>query len=70
LTNPPHTPIEALERSFRLRVRRHRESWLLPGGFERLAKRLPDTVTRQMKAGDVLPMLTPGGGALGGLPEL
>lgn len=47
------------------------ENWLLPGGFERLAKRLLDKCTLQLKAGDVLRMLTPGGGGLGGgLPDL
>ena len=41
------------------------ENWVLPGGFERLAKRLPDKCTVQLKAGDVLRMLTPGGGGWG-----
>jgi N-methylhydantoinase B/oxoprolinase/acetone carboxylase alpha subunit len=41
------------------------EKWLLPGGFERPAKRLPDKCTIRMKAGDVLRMLTPGGGGWG-----
>ena len=41
------------------------ESWLLPGGFERLAKRLPDKCTFRLKAGDVVRMLTPGGGGWG-----
>jgi N-methylhydantoinase B/oxoprolinase/acetone carboxylase alpha subunit len=41
------------------------ENWLLPGGYERLAKRLPDKCTIRMKAGDVLRMLTPGGGGWG-----
>jgi 5-oxoprolinase (ATP-hydrolysing) len=38
------------------------ENWLLPGGDEARAERLPDERTIQMKAGDVLRMLTPGGG--------
>jgi N-methylhydantoinase B/oxoprolinase/acetone carboxylase alpha subunit len=41
------------------------ENWVLPGGYERLAKRLPDKVTIRLKAGDVLRMLTPGGGGWG-----
>ena len=41
------------------------ENWLLPGGYERLAKRLPDKCTVRLKAGDVLRMLTPGGGGWG-----
>ena len=41
------------------------ENWLLPGGDERLAKRLPDKVTIRLKSGDVLRMLTPGGGGWG-----
>ena len=117
MTNSRNTPIEALERSFPLRVRRYRlregsggaglhpggdgierdlevlvdctlsliterrtsrppgraggaagavgENWLLPGGYERLAKRLPDKCTVPLKRGDVLRMLTPGGGGWG-----
>jgi N-methylhydantoinase B/oxoprolinase/acetone carboxylase alpha subunit len=41
------------------------ENWLLPGGDERRAERLPDKCTIQLKAGDVLRMLTPGGGGWG-----
>jgi N-methylhydantoinase B/oxoprolinase/acetone carboxylase alpha subunit len=41
------------------------ENWVLPGGYERLAKRLPDKCTIRLKAGDVLRMLTPGGGGWG-----
>jgi N-methylhydantoinase B/oxoprolinase/acetone carboxylase alpha subunit len=41
------------------------ENWLLPSGDERLAERLPDKCTIQLKAGDVLRMLTPGGGGWG-----
>ena len=117
MTNTKNTPIEALERSFPLRVLRQRlrrgsggvgagpggegierdlqvltdatctliterrvsqpwglagggpaavgENWLLPGGDEGRAERLPDKCTIQLKAGDVLRMLTPGGGGWG-----
>jgi N-methylhydantoinase B/oxoprolinase/acetone carboxylase alpha subunit len=117
MTNTKNTPIEALERSFPMRVLRYRlrsdsggaghhrggdgierdvevledctvsliterrvsqpwglhgggsgavgENWLLPGGFERLAKRLPDKCTLRLHAGDVVRMLTPGGGGWG-----
>ena len=41
------------------------ENWLLPGGNESRAERLPDKCTIQLKAGDVLRMLTPGGGGWG-----
>jgi len=41
------------------------ENWLLPGGYERLAKRLPDKVTFRVKPGDVIRMRTPGGGGWG-----
>src|SRR5207244_2992903 len=41
------------------------ENWLLPGGDESRARRLPDKVTLRFKAGDVLRMLTPGGGGWG-----
>ena len=41
------------------------ENWLLPGGDESRAERLPDKCTIRMKAGDVLRMLTPGGGGWG-----
>ncbi|MFP5256330.1 MAG: hydantoinase B/oxoprolinase family protein [Acidimicrobiia bacterium] len=118
MTNSKNTPIEALERTFPMRVLRYRlregsggaglhpggegierdlqlleaatvsliterrssaawglqgggpgatgECWLLPGGFERLAKRLPDKCTLEVGAGDVIRMLTPGGGGWGG----
>lgn len=114
LTNTRNTPIEALERSFPLRVLRQRlrsgsggagshaggegierdlqvledctvsliterrvssppglwggspgavgENWLLPGADEGRAQRLADKCTIRMKSGDVLRMLTPGGG--------
>ncbi|HXH56277.1 hydantoinase B/oxoprolinase family protein [Iamia sp.] len=38
------------------------ENWLLPGGDESRIEALPDKCTIQLKAGDVLRMLTPGGG--------
>jgi N-methylhydantoinase B/oxoprolinase/acetone carboxylase alpha subunit len=41
------------------------ENWLLPGGDESQARRLPDKCTIQLRAGDVLRMLTPGGGGWG-----
>jgi N-methylhydantoinase B len=41
------------------------ENWLLPEGDESRAERLPDKCTIQLKAGDVLRMLTPGGGGWG-----
>jgi N-methylhydantoinase B/oxoprolinase/acetone carboxylase alpha subunit len=41
------------------------ENWLLPGGDESRAQRLLDKCTVEMKAGDVLRMLTPGGGGWG-----
>ncbi len=45
------------------------ENWLLPGGDESRAERLHDKCTIQLKAGDVLRMLTPGGGGWGPVPE-
>jgi N-methylhydantoinase B/oxoprolinase/acetone carboxylase alpha subunit len=44
------------------------ENWLLPGGDESSAERLGDKVTLQLKAGDVLRVLTPGGGGWGTPP--
>ncbi|MCB0988651.1 MAG: hydantoinase B/oxoprolinase family protein, partial [Acidimicrobiales bacterium] len=41
------------------------ENWLLPGGDEARARSLPDKCTIQLKVGDVLRMLTPGGGGWG-----
>jgi N-methylhydantoinase B/oxoprolinase/acetone carboxylase alpha subunit len=41
------------------------ENWLLSGGDESRAERLPDKCTIQLKAGDVIRMLTPGGGGWG-----
>ena len=44
------------------------ENWLLPGGDEARAERLPDKCTIQLEAGDVIRMLTPGGGGWGQAP--
>lgn len=41
------------------------ENWLLPAGDEAQAERLPDKCTIQLKRGDVLRVLTPGGGGWG-----
>ncbi len=41
------------------------ENWLVPGGDEARAERLPDKCTVRLAAGDVLRMLTPGGGGWG-----
>ena len=41
------------------------ENWLLPRGDESGAERLPDKCTVRLRAGDVLRMLTPGGGGWG-----
>jgi N-methylhydantoinase B/oxoprolinase/acetone carboxylase alpha subunit len=41
------------------------ENWLLPGGDEDRAEPLPDKCTLRLAAGDVLRMLTPGGGGWG-----
>jgi N-methylhydantoinase B len=117
MTNTKNTPIEALERTFPLRVLRYRlrrdsggagrqpggegierdlqvlagctvsliterrlsrppglwggepgatgENWLLAGGNETAAERLPDKCTVRLRAGDVVRMLTPGGGGWG-----
>jgi N-methylhydantoinase B/oxoprolinase/acetone carboxylase alpha subunit len=117
MTNTQNTPIEALERTYPLRVVRYRlreasggrgfspggdgierdvqalesctasliterrascppglnggepgaagENWLLPAGDEHRAERLPDKCTIQLRAGDVIRMLTPGGGGWG-----
>lgn len=43
------------------------ENWLLRGGDEAAAEPLPDKCTLRLSAGDVLRMLTPGGGGLGRL---
>ena len=44
------------------------ENWLLLGGGETRAERLPDKCTIRLRAGDVLRMLTPGGGGWGTAP--
>jgi N-methylhydantoinase B/oxoprolinase/acetone carboxylase alpha subunit len=41
------------------------ENWLLPAGDEARAQRLPDKCTIRLAAGDVVRMLTPGGGGWG-----
>ena len=41
------------------------ENWLLPGGDEARAARLADKCTVEVQAGDVLRVLTPGGGGWG-----
>jgi N-methylhydantoinase B/oxoprolinase/acetone carboxylase alpha subunit len=44
------------------------ENWLLPGGDESGAQRLPDKCTITVQAGDVIRLLTPGGGGWGSFP--
>jgi N-methylhydantoinase B/oxoprolinase/acetone carboxylase alpha subunit len=41
------------------------ENWLLRGGDDARAERLPDKCTVRLQAGDVLRVLTPGGGGWG-----
>jgi N-methylhydantoinase B/oxoprolinase/acetone carboxylase alpha subunit len=41
------------------------ENWLVPGGHESRAERLGDKVTLSLRVGDVLRVLTPGGGGWG-----
>src|SRR5690348_9846351 len=41
------------------------ENWLLPAGDASRAQRLPDKCTVHLRAGDVLRVLTPGGGGFG-----
>lgn len=45
------------------------ENWLLPGGDEARAERLPDKCTILLQAGDVLRTRTPGGGGWGARPQ-
>ena len=45
------------------------ENWLLPDGNEQHARRLPDKCTVRLEAGDVLRLLTPGGGGWGRPPD-
>ena len=120
MTNTRNTPVEALERSFPMRVLRYRlrcdsggegagrggegierdlqvledctvsliterrasrpwglagggdgacgENWLLPGGDEAKATPLLDKCTVRLRSGDVVRMLTPGGGGWGAAP--
>jgi N-methylhydantoinase B/oxoprolinase/acetone carboxylase alpha subunit len=44
------------------------ENWLLPHGDERRAQRLPVKVTLRAEAGDVIRVVTPGGGGWGAAP--
>jgi N-methylhydantoinase B/oxoprolinase/acetone carboxylase alpha subunit len=46
------------------------ENWLLPGGDESRAERLPAKCTLHLESGDVLRMLTPGGGGWGTPPNV
>ncbi len=46
------------------------ENWLLPGGDESKAEPLLDKCTVHLHAGDVLRMLTPGGGGWGSSPSM
>ena len=41
------------------------ENWLLPGGDESRATKLADKCTVRVRAGDVIRVLTPGGGGFG-----
>jgi N-methylhydantoinase B/oxoprolinase/acetone carboxylase alpha subunit len=45
------------------------ENWLVPGGDEGRARRLPDKCTVRLGAGDVVRILTPGGGGFGAAAE-
>jgi N-methylhydantoinase B/oxoprolinase/acetone carboxylase alpha subunit len=45
------------------------EHWLLPSGDESRATRLLDKCTVQLDAGDVIRVLTPGGGGWGSTAE-
>ena len=44
------------------------ENWLLPGGDDSRTEPLPDKCTVRLKTGDVLRLLTPGGGGWGAPP--
>jgi N-methylhydantoinase B/oxoprolinase/acetone carboxylase alpha subunit len=46
------------------------ENWVVPGGVEARARRLPDKCTVELDVGDVLRILTPGGGGYGTAPGL
>ena len=41
------------------------ENWLLPEGDDTRSRRLPDKCTLELEAGDVIRLLTPGGGGFG-----
>ncbi len=45
------------------------ENWLLPGGDASAARRLPDKGTVDLAAGDVVRVVTPGGGGFGRVNE-
>jgi N-methylhydantoinase B len=45
------------------------ENWLLPGGDDGRATRLPDKCTVRLTAGDVVRILTPGGGGWGSVDD-
>jgi N-methylhydantoinase B/oxoprolinase/acetone carboxylase alpha subunit len=45
------------------------ENWLLPGGDEARARRLPDKCTVELHPGDVLRLRTPGGGGWSATPR-
>ena len=59
MSGPPTTALESGEPGAT------GENWLLPQGDEARAERLPDKCTIRLRAGDVLRMLTPGGGGWG-----
>jgi N-methylhydantoinase B/oxoprolinase/acetone carboxylase alpha subunit len=46
------------------------ENWLLPGGDETRAERLPDKCTLRLRKGDVVRIRTPGGGGWGPPPDV
>jgi N-methylhydantoinase B/oxoprolinase/acetone carboxylase alpha subunit len=45
------------------------ENWLLPAGNEARADRLPDKCTVRVRTGDVVRVITPGGGGWGSAPR-
>jgi N-methylhydantoinase B/oxoprolinase/acetone carboxylase alpha subunit len=45
------------------------ENWVLPGGDDARAERVDDKCTLRLRAGDVLRILTPGGGGYGAPPR-
>ena len=46
------------------------ENWLLPDGDEARAERLPDKCTVELRPGDAIRLLTPGGGGWGATPSV